>query len=263
MQRLADKTAIVIGGGQGLGEATCRLFKAERADVVVADINADSGERVARAVDASFVRVDLADAKSILSMMEAAIELLGHIDIVVNTAAVFHACALVDMADEEYQRVMAINLDGAFYVTRAAARHMLPRQSGSIINVASIGASSGTALLSAYCASKAGILGLTRAAALELAPHGIRVNSVSPGAMLTGIDGYEFADEEAELLNGFQPRSTAAEADEVAAAILFLASDEASFVIGQDMIVDGGATCGRPRGTSWQSDWIGLKSGRE
>lgn len=246
--RLAGKTAIVTGGGHGLGRATATLFVAEGAIVIVADLPSDGAIQSAREIGCEFVATDVSDPVAVRSLVDHAMTLTGRLDVMANVAAIAQAGPLIDIEDAEYRRVMAVNLDGMFFGTREAARVMIPAASGSIINVASIGASSGTPLLSAYCASKAGVLGLTRAAAMELAPLGIRVNSLSPGAMITGMGGYALTREMVTMMNGLQPRGVAGSPEEVARAMLFLASDDAANVFGHDLVVDGGAICGRRDG---------------
>ncbi len=246
--RLANRTAIVTGGAHGLGLATARAFAKAGAKVFIADLRDDLGESAAAQIGGRYVRTDVSDSDAVAALVGLAVAETGRLDIMANVAAIAQAGPLVEISDQEYHRVMAVNLDGIFFGTREAARVMVPQRSGSIINVASIGASSGTPMLTAYCASKAGILGLTRAAAMELAPHGVRVNSLSPGAMLTGMGGYELTPQMVTMLNGIQPRGVAASPDEVASAMVFLASEDAANVIGHDLVVDGGAICGRRDG---------------
>ncbi|WP_336951306.1 SDR family NAD(P)-dependent oxidoreductase [Sphingobium aromaticivastans] len=246
--RLAGRTAIVTGGAHGLGCATSELFASEGATVVIADVSDDLRHRAAQAIGGHFCRTDVSDPAAVRALVDHAVALTGRLDIMANVAAIAQAGPLIDIEDAEYRRVMAVNLDGMFYGTREAARVMIAQGSGSIINVASIGASSGTPLLTAYCASKAGILGLTRAAAMELAPLGVRVNSLSPGAMITGMGGYELTPEMVDMMNRIQPRGVAGTPEEVARAMLFLASDDSVNVYGHDLVVDGGAICGRREG---------------
>ncbi|WP_311269554.1 SDR family oxidoreductase [Sphingobium sp. WCS2017Hpa-17] len=246
--KLAGRTVIVTGGAHGLGLATSILYASEGAALIVADLNEDWGHEAARETGGDFLRTDVSDPAAMRALVDHAVAKTGRLDVMANVAAIAQAGPLTDIDDAEYRRVMAVNLDGVFYGTREAARAMIPKGQGAIINVASIGASSGTPLLTAYCASKAGILGLTRAAAMELAPLGIRVNSLSPGAMATGMGGYALTPAMLDMLNNIQPRGVAGTTEEVARAMLFLASDDAANVYGHDLVVDGGAICGRRDG---------------
>ena len=257
--RLRNKVALIIGAATGLGRAAAQLFAREGATLTIADANIQGGEKTAGELGISFAPIDISDAAAVRRLIEGVVGRCGRLDVMVNVAGILQMGPLIAISDEEYRRVRAVNLDGMFYATREAARVMAPRKTGAIINVASVGGSFAAAEMVAYCASKAGVIGLTKAAAVELAPLGIRVNCVSPGTMLTGMGGYEVTPELRAQLDRLQPRPTAADPIEVANAILYLATDEASFVIGHDFIVDGGATAGRPGSAPEEAD----RAGRE
>lgn len=244
-RRLGNKVALIIGAAGGLGRAAAQLFAREGATLTIADANVEGGEKTAHELGILFEPIDVSDPAAVRRLIESVVERCGRLDVMVNVAGILQIGPFTAISDEEYRRVRGVNLDGVFYATREAARVMAPRKAGAIINVASVGGSFAAADMVAYCASKAGVIGLTKAAAVELAPLGIRVNCVSPGTMLTGMGGYEVTPELRAQLDRLQPRPTAAEPVEVASAILYLASDEASFVIGHDFIVDGGTSAGR------------------
>lgn len=241
---LSGRVAIVTGASSGLGEATARLFSEAGASVVIADIRKEAGEEAAHRIGADFIETDVSDPAQVDRLVAHAGDRHGRLDILFNNAGYVSSALLVNTEDEAYHRIIGINLNGVFYGMRAAARVMVKQGSGAIINTASNGGSSPTAHLGPYSASKAAVIALTKAAAIELAPHGIRVNSLSPGTMLTGMTA-GLSEEQLKGLEALQPIGRAADPVEMARTALFLASDAASYVTGHDLIVDGGATAGR------------------
>jgi NAD(P)-dependent dehydrogenase (short-subunit alcohol dehydrogenase family) len=251
-QRLAHKVAIVTGAADGIGAATAQLFAEEGAAVVLGDIDEAAGsamcERIAAAGGRTvFVRADISDESEAASLTAAAEEHFGRLDILVNNAAAFVLKGL-DATRADWQRVLEVNVIGTSMVTRAAAAAMARRDGGAIVNLASISSFVAQPQFVTYSATKAAILQMTKNLALDLAPSKIRVNCVCPGTILTrasrdhmarvGMSMDEFVAAEApkHLLNRVgDPR-------EVAYAILFLASDEASFITGTHLMVDGGYT---------------------
>ena len=251
-RRLVGKVAIVTGGAAGIGRATCELFAREGARVVVADIDVEAGQRVANAItdgggDAAFVRADIADETDARHLTDRAVAYFGGVDILVNNAAVFVLKGL-DATVDEWQRSLGVNVVGTALVTRFASAAMTERGRGAIVNLGSISGLVAQPAFVAYAVTKAALLQMTRNLALDLAPFNIRVNAVCPGTIVTeatarhcrqaGLSMEEFLAMQApkHILNRVgQPA-------EVAEAILFLASDAASFITGTHLMVDGGYT---------------------
>lgn len=243
--RLADKVSIITGGSSGLGKATAELFAGEGAHVVIADVSVSAGEAVADSIAARFEQTDVSNEQEVEKLIRTVTNEFGRLDIIVNNAGVTSEPKPVgETSTEDFQRLVSVNFGGVFFGLRAAARVMTAQGFGSIVNVASIGGSTPTAGIAVYCATKAAVIALTRAAAVELAPQRVRVNSVSPGAMLTGM----VPDDPAVIsaLDRLQPVGYAAGPRLIGHGVVFLASDEAEFVTGHDLVIDGGATAGRP-----------------
>lgn len=247
--RLEGKVALITGAGSGIGKATAELFAAEGAKVVASDISAPRLADLKKEVEAAGGTIitlvgDVSKRDDDEKMVEAAIATYGTIDIVVNNAGIMDDFVpLADLEDSLWERVMGVNLDGPMYIIRKALQTMLEKGSGSIVNVASVGGLFGGRSGVSYTASKHAVIGLTRSVAYHYAKKGIRCNAVCPGGVATNIEikqpnplGYE------RLQTTFPTVTRQADAKELANAILFLASDEASFVNGDIMVVDGGWT---------------------
>ncbi|MCA9893321.1 MAG: glucose 1-dehydrogenase [Anaerolineae bacterium] len=247
--RLEGKVALITGAGSGIGKATAELFAAEGAKVVASDISAPRLADLKNEVEAAGGTIitlvgDVSKRDDDEKMVEAAIATYGTIDIVVNNAGIMDDFVpLADLEDSLWERVMGVNLDGPMYIIRKALQTMLEKGSGSIVNVASVGGLFGGRSGVSYTASKHAVIGLTRSVAYHYAKKGIRCNAVCPGGVATNIEikqpnplGYE------RLQTTFPTVTRQADAKELANAILFLASDEASFVNGDIMVVDGGWT---------------------
>lgn len=244
-----DRSVIVTGGGSGIGRATARRFAELGAQVRIGDVDDDGmAETVGDRAGVSAVHCNVADEASVASLVDGAVADHGDLDIVVNLAGVLtfensHQVALAD-----WQRVIDINLTGTFLVCRAALAHLVDpgraRTGGVIINTASTAAHIGQAWSTAYCASKGAILSMTRALAVEYAGRGIRVNSISPGAIVTPIMAAFAFPEGADqsLLARTMPVEGTGTPEEVAAAITYLAGDEARYVMGADLRIDGATT---------------------
>jgi NAD(P)-dependent dehydrogenase (short-subunit alcohol dehydrogenase family) len=241
--RMQDKIVIVTGASSGLGRATAELMIAEGARVVMADIDAVAGEDVARTIGAEFVCTDVASSAAVDALVESTVARFGRLDVMCNNAGVIATTTVLETTDEDYDRMVAVNFGGVFYGTRAAGRVMAGQGSGVIVNTASNGGCSPSEGMAVYSGTKAAVVALSKACAIELAADGVRVNTISPGTMLTGmvpeIDGI------IEVLDKLQPVGYAASPSQMAAGILFLASDEGNYVTGHDLVVDGGATAGR------------------
>ena len=257
MGKLDGKVAVVTGGGSGIGEATVRLFVAEGCKVVVVDRDAKAGEHLAGELGAvaRFLRADVTVEADVKAAVEAAVGAFGRLDCLFNNAGVSGQLKPIEeVTVEEYERLTAVNLKGVFLGLKHAAPVMKRQKSGSVINTSSIGGLMAENAPHLYCAVKAAVIHLTRCVANELGGHGVRVNSLCPGAILTPIfvrdqnltpdeaaQGMKRAEEE---LARYQPLPRAGRPDDVARTALWLASDDSAFVTGANVVVDGGATCG-------------------
>jgi dihydroanticapsin dehydrogenase len=249
---MTGKTAIVTGGAAGIGEAIAQLIAEEGGSVLIADRDEEGGEATARGIReaggrATFVRTDVSDEGEVRAMRDACVAEFGTIDVLVNNAAVF-VLQGVDASVEEWRRSFGINVVGNALCTRYASEVMRSRGKGAIVNLSSISAFVAQPGFVTYSATKAAILQMTRNQALDLAPFGIRVNCVCPATILTRASydhmertGQSLADFEAEqaLLH---PIGRVGRPREVAYPVVFLASDEASFITGTHLMVDGGYT---------------------
>lgn len=238
--RLADKTAVITGAAQGMGESHLRRFVREGARVVFTDLNAERGESLARELgeSAHFMRHDVTDEKDWLSVRETVESRFGVADVLVNNAGVVNFETVRSDTLESYNRVVAINQTGVYLGMKTFAQPMVDRRGGSIVNISSSAGLVGIPLF-AYTASKFAVRGMTKAAALDLAPHNVRVNSVHPGGVQTPMVNMETVD---SMLPGI-PMGRIAQPEEITNMVLFLASDEASFCTGAEFVVDGGQTC--------------------
>jgi NAD(P)-dependent dehydrogenase (short-subunit alcohol dehydrogenase family) len=242
----SGKIALVTGGGNGIGAATCRAFAAAGARVAVLDRDAAAAERVAAQITgrnghATAYALDVSDRDTFARLSEGITEAWGGIDILVNGAGTTVRRMIGEMRAEDWDRVIAVNLTGAFNGIQAVLPHMRARGGGAIVNIASIAGQrisfGGTAN---YSASKAGLLGLTRHAAYELAPDGIRVNAVCPGPTATGFGGAIPTEESKAVRARKIPLGRMCEPEDIADPILFLAGDGACMITGVALTVDGG-----------------------
>ena len=242
--RLEGRVAIVTGAAQGIGEATARRLAVEGARVLCVDRNPSVTGVADEIGDAALAMVgDLKQASALGTIVERANSRWGRVDVLVNNAGIDGTPALlVDSLESDFDAVIDVNLRACW----AAMKHVLPlmvaQGSGSIINVASVAALVGFETLSIYAASKAAVVGMTRAAALEYGPHGIRVNALCPGGVMTPLALSFMADGEVEQWAGLHALKRFAEPEEIAAVVAFLASDDASFITGAAIPVDGGMT---------------------
>lgn len=246
-QQLAGKVAIVTGSGAGIGREVAVTLAAAGATVVVSDISEEAGRQTVSLAGerAHFIRTDVADPESVNSLVRETVERFGSLDIAHNNAGIPGKLALLaDVSPDDWQRVVSINLSGVFYCMQAELRAMLTRGNGSIINTASVLGLGAIPHQSPYVATKHGVLGLTKAAAVEYAKQGIRVNAVLPGPVQTQL--IEDVEKEnpgyIEKLTSFVPAGRLAQPSDVAKAVLWLASDETPFVTGACISVDGGVT---------------------
>jgi NAD(P)-dependent dehydrogenase (short-subunit alcohol dehydrogenase family) len=247
---LENKVAIVTGGAKGIGLAIGRRFAAEGARVVLADVNEDAGSRAVEEIGAlgavRFVRCDVGEAADVENLVAATVQSWGGIDVLVNNAGIVHAADFLEVSEADFDRVLRVNLKGAFLVAQAAARQMVTQVEaggppGAIINMSSVNAVFAIANQVPYSISKGGVNQLTKVMALALAPHGIRVNAIGPGSIMTDMLASVATDAAARRrVLSRTPLGRIGEPDEIAAIAAFLASDEASYVTGQTLYADGG-----------------------
>ena len=247
MNRMKDKISIVTGGARGMGAATSRLFGDEGATVIIADLPDSPGEALARdlANGALFHPLNVAVEAQWEKLVATLMERYGRIDALVNNAGVVHFCGLENVAESDLDRVFGVNIKGPFFGLKHVGRVMKAAGRGAIVNTSSIDGVRGASGVSAYSASKWAVRGLTKCAALEYGPYGVRVNSVHPGGVDTAMGN-------PQQLRGQQrnagyervPLQRIGEPAEIAAASLFLCSDEASYICGAELLVDGGWAAG-------------------
>lgn len=247
MGKLDGKVAIVTGGARGMGEATTRRFVAEGAKVAIADVLEEQGQALAAELGdaARFWKLDVTsedDWARVVTEVEAE---LGPVDALVNNAGILMFKGLLETTKADYERVLGVNLVGEFLGIKAVAPGMIARGRGAIVNVSSVDGMKGANSLAAYASSKWGVRGLTKVAAMELGHKGIRVNSVHPGGVDTVMSNHNAAPRE-EVDKGYAnvPLQRIGGPEEVAAASAFLASDDASYIHGAEIVVDGGMTVG-------------------
>ncbi|MCW5633624.1 MAG: glucose 1-dehydrogenase [Rubrivivax sp.] len=258
MKRLQDKVAIVTGGASGIGEATARLFAAEGAAVVIADVQDDRGRRLAHALGepAVYRHADVSRESDVMAFVELALERFGRLDVLFNNAGFGGpGGGIEELEADGWDATMAVLLRGVFLGMKHAAPVMKRQGSGSILSTASVAGLRAGHGPHIYSAAKAAVIHLTRTVAMELGECGVRVNCLCPGGIATPIfgKGFGLAPEEADatvqtmrgMLAHMQPIQRAGEPEDVAAAALWLASDEAAFVNGHALVVDGGLTGGR------------------
>ena len=249
--RLRDRTALVTGGANGIGRGIAERFLLDGASVVIADIEAEAAERTAAEL-AAFgnvlgVEADISCREDVRRAVERCVDAFGALDVLAANAANADVVPLMEIEESAWRRMLDVNLTGAFFSIQEAARVMIDKGGGSIVVTASTNSFWVEANTAHYSATKFGAIGLMRTAALDLAQHGIRVNAVSPGIVNTRLARFLVQDPVAgpEFLKHV-PLGRFAEAGDIANAVAFLASDEAAYITGENLVVDGGMTIGVP-----------------
>ena len=241
MNRLDDKVALITGGARGQGASEAELFAAAGAQVVITDVldeGAETAERLGASVD--FLRHDVTSEAAWTEVVDTVVDRHGRLDVLVNNAGIFRTVGLTETTLEMWEQMLAVNQTGVFLGMKAVAPTMKAQGAGSIINISSIAGMRGAGLAHAYAATKWAVRGMSKSAAQELSPHGVRVNSVHPGIIDTAMLR-EFGDA-LPMIEQRIPLGRVATADEVGKLVLFLASDDASYCTGQEFVVDGAMT---------------------
>jgi 3alpha(or 20beta)-hydroxysteroid dehydrogenase len=260
--RVDGRVAIVTGAARGMGKAEAKLLADEGARVVIADLLDAEGQEVADSLGPSgrFVHTDVRDESAWRHLLDETVSAFGVPDVLINNAGILHVAPIIDMELADFERVLAINLIGPFLGMKIIGRAMADAGRGSIVNISSTGGMKGMSMIGGYVASKWGVRGLTKSAAIELGPSGVRVNSLHPGSVITplgGMLGHEYdvppargqvdpypAAAAADLLCAGQPVARMARPMEIARMALFLASDDSSYCTAQEFVVDGGSMAG-------------------
>lgn len=244
MRGLQEKRVLITGGASGIGAATAARFLEEGARVVVLDRDVKAGERIVRELALSgVVNADVARLEQVKAAFGKAIQMMGAVDVLINNAGISIRHDFLDITPEEWDKVLAVNLTGVFYVAQTAARHMMEKGSGVILQTASTNGMMGYPYYADYNATKAGVIELTKSMALELAPK-VRVNAVAPGYVLTPMQRAEYTDEMLAEVNRKIPMGRHAKPEEIAALFAYLASDDAAFATGHVYVMDGAETAG-------------------
>ena len=251
--RLAEKVCVITGAGSGIGQASAALFAAEGARVVVADIDLTAAKKTVEAIErdggqAAAEQVDVTDERQTEEFARRVVQRFGRIDVLFNNAGIAGVGDVVETAPELFDRVMKVNVRGVFLMSRAVAPHMIERRSGSIINMSSGIAEIGLARRVSYAASKGAVYAMTKSMQVDLAPHGVRVNALLPGTILTPFverylkESYSDPEEGLATIRKRQLSHELGTPEDVAAAALFLASDESKFMMAAGLVIDGGMT---------------------
>jgi len=243
MGKLQNKVAVITGGASGIGAATARLFVEEGAKVVLVDLNEEKGKAFEAELkelhhEALFIKANITSEEEVAGIFKQAIDAFGKVDVVFNNAGIGRVHSSHDLAYSEWRNTVNVDLDGVFLVAREAIREMLKAGGGSIVNTASMYGWVGSPGSAAYNAAKGGVINLTRSLALEYAEQNIRINALCPGFIDTPI----IPEESKQALAAVTPMKRLGQAEEMAKAVLFMASEDSSFMTGNTLTVDGGYT---------------------
>lgn len=245
--RFKDKVVVITGGNSGIGKAAAIQFAKEGAKVMIADLSEKMGDDLVEEIEksggeASFIRVNVTDFDDVERMFEQTLLRMGKVDVIVNSAGVLGPRMRTEKYPmEAFDKVIDVNVKGLWYCMQVALKHFMEKKSGNIVNIASVAGHVGMSGHIAYCASKHAVMGMTKTTGIEFAKHGIRVNAVCPGFTVTPmLEGSEVDDTYLEALQNATPMKRFGKPEEIATAILYLASDESSYMTGQCMVLDGG-----------------------
>jgi len=242
------KVVIITGGGQGIGETYAKSFAAAGASVVIAELNEEGGQRVADEIcqtggKAAFIKTDVSSEENAAAAAKFAKDTFGGIDILVNNAGMQHRTALQDFPPEAFEQLLQTNIASVFHVGQAVARHMIGRERGKIINIASVQSALARPGIAPYTATKGAVTNLTKGMATDWAKHGLQCNAIAPGYFDTPLNAALVADPEfSAWLTNRTPAGRWGQVEELVGACIFLASDASSFVNGHTLYVDGGIT---------------------
>jgi 3alpha(or 20beta)-hydroxysteroid dehydrogenase len=245
--RLKDKIVVVTGGARGMGAATSKLFAQQGAHVIVADLAIDEGRRLVSELgsSATFASLDVSQEANWQALVADALNRFGRIDALVNNAGILHFSDIDNLTEADFDRVWGVNVKGCLFGMKHVGRAMRAVRRGSIVNISSVDGLRGVNGVAAYSASKWAVRGLTKAAALEFGPHGVRVNSIHPGGVDTSMGNPQQLDR-SQLKDGYNrvPLQRIGAPEEIAQVSLFLCSDESSYISGAELAVDGGWSAG-------------------
>lgn len=250
--RLQGRVALITGGAAGIGKATAEKFASEGATIVLCDVNDEVGQKTADILNATYFHVDTTDRDAVQEWIDAVLTKFGRIDILVNNAGILRDGVLVkvkdgelvkQMAEEQFDSVISVNLKGVFNCGQAVAPAMIKQGGGVILNASSVVGMDGNFGQTNYVATKSAVIGMTKVWSRELGKHGVRVNAVAPGFIVTDMT-HQMPQAAFDSMVGHTPMRRAGQPEDVANAYLFLASDEASFITGQTLRVDGGVVIG-------------------